>query len=138
MTEVPFLLAVDGLSERILKKFNTLKREQDPAFLPLEHKWEINSRPGLRTDTLWSTLVPKGEACKDVWKTRYVLVPTEMAPYVTVDEYDGSESCHIDYNAYGVAKIKEILANPDEGEKLIAIQRVIDKVVAESSTGTGS
>lgn len=57
------------------------------------------------------------------------MIPLEMVPYVVIREYDGSETYHIDYNKYGIAKIQTILAKIDNTEKLAAIQTVIDTIV---------
>ncbi len=134
MDTIPYLLAKDNLNERILKKFNALKRQEEPQFVPIKYAWELNSRPELRADTLWSQLVPKADKTMSLFTTRYVLIPIEMVPFVTIDEYDGGETHHIDYNKYGIKKIQTILSNTHDANTLPAIQAVIDTVLRECDT----
>ncbi len=133
MTSIPYLLNIDGLDEKTLKKFNILKKTQDSTFVPLKHRWEIRSRPEVRADTLWSSLVPHERESMSPYNLRYVLVPLEMAQYVDIREYDGTESYSVNYSKYGIQKIQEILANTTDTDKLSAIQEVINKVIRESN-----
>ncbi len=133
---IPYLLGASQLYEKTINKFNALKKKQDPNFVPLEYIHQIRNRPEIRADKLWSRLVPKEnreDEDMDGWDPRYVLVPLEMAPYVVINEYDGSEWHSIDYNKYGINKIQEILGNTNDADKLSAIQEVINKVIYENN-----
>jgi hypothetical protein len=48
---------------------------------------------------------------QDSWDCRYIMIPEEYIPYVNIDEYDGSETCYIDYNKYGIDNITLIMSD---------------------------
>ncbi len=130
---IPYLLGKDQLKEGSLTKFNNLKKKENPDFVPLKYVFQISTRPEVRADKLWSSVVPKEKEGMSCSTTRYVLVPLDMAPYVIIHEYDGTETYSIDYNKYGIKKIQEILVSTSDTDKISAIQDVIDKVVRETN-----
>lgn len=108
---LPFLLGVDGLSDKNLKKFNTVKKVQNPDWTPITSKYDFhgNRLNHLRADPVWASILAPIKQSEGGWSCGYVLIPQEFSQSMTVHEYDGSETCSIDFQKYGMQSIRAIL-----------------------------
>jgi hypothetical protein len=117
---VPFLLGVDGLSDKILKKFNTLKKQHNSNWVSIEDKYSIPNT--VRADPLWAKILPRADylsgsdcagGCK--WdlicghKSRYVLIPVQFSQYMEIIHENEAETCYINFDKYIACAIRTIL-----------------------------
>ncbi len=130
---LPFLLGVDGLSDKDLDKFNKLKKREKSSWKPIKSKYDFHGDTlnHVRADPLWASILAPIKQSDEGWGCGYVLIPQEFSHSMTVDEYDGSESCSIDFQKYGMQSIRAILddsalTDSERIEKIKAVYAFIE------------
>ena len=129
MKEVSFLLSPLYLSESIIEKYNSIKQTQDVNFKPI--KQYLGIKKEMRADIIWAKIMPSNKNKEqDSWDCRYIMIPEEYVPYVNIDEYDGSETCYIDYNKYCIDKITLIITDSTYTNdiKVDKIEELLNKI----------
>ena len=105
---MPFLLGTDTLYDTQLDKFVKLKKKNhDADWVGIINRYSIPD--SVRADPLWAKVVRRAKPDDCGYICRYVLIPSQFSQYMDIIKYDGSETCRINFEKYGMGAIRKIL-----------------------------
>lgn len=110
-----------GFSQKAMDQYHYLKRSANPYYI------DINMRDIERTDPLMISIVKtlgheaNGRSSKIVIEE----IPKKYQIFYHIDEYDGQEDIHIDYQTYKLCAIK-LIVESDSHNKINEIKDILD------------
>ena len=100
----PFLLGKDTLTDTEINKFIKLKKKgRDADWVGIINRYSIPD--SVRADPLWAKVVPRAKPNSDGAECRHVLIPSQFREYIDLIQYDGAETCRINFEKYGMGTI---------------------------------